>query len=125
RTPEPCLRKSNRPPTRMLDPPSVALLALLVLHRLSEAEAFAIHLEDVAAVRQPIQQGRCHPLALEYLPPFAERQIARHQQTPTLVTVGEHLEQQLGPGPAKRQVAQLVADQQVRAIQLVQHAVEL
>ena len=35
--------------------------------------------------------------------------VARHQQAPPLVAVGEHLEQQLGPGPAERQVAQFVA----------------
>ncbi len=39
--------------------------------------------------------------------------------------VREHLEQQLGSGPAERQVAKFVADQQVRAIELRQHAVEL
>src|SRR5438552_225179 len=38
-----------------LGPGSLALLALLALHRLAEAEAFAIHLEDVTAVRQAVQ----------------------------------------------------------------------
>src|SRR5271166_6756195 len=66
---------------------SVALLAFLVLHRLAEAEAFAVHLEDLAAVRQPIQQRRRHPLALEDLAPFAERQVARHQQAAPLVAI--------------------------------------
>src|SRR4029079_8919684 len=49
---------------------------LLGLHRLAEAVAFAIHLEDVAAMRQAIQKGRCHPFALKHLIPFAERQRA-------------------------------------------------
>jgi hypothetical protein len=48
---------------------------LLRLHRLAEAEAFAIHLEDLATVRESIQQSRCHPFALKHLRPFAERQV--------------------------------------------------
>src|SRR4051794_36860546 len=49
---------------------------LLRLHRLAEAIAFAIHLEDLATVRQAVQQSRCHPFALKHLVPFAERQVA-------------------------------------------------
>ena len=74
---------------------------------------------------KPVQQRRRHPLPLEHLAPLAERQVARHQQAPPLVAVGEHLEQQLRPRPAERQVAQLVADQQVRPVQLAQHPVQL
>jgi hypothetical protein len=84
--------KSNPHPGSSI-PRSITLLALLVLHRLAEAKAFAVHLEDVTAVRQPVQQRRRHPLALEHLAPLAERQIARHQQATPLIAIGEHLEQ--------------------------------
>src|SRR5947209_5233861 len=77
--------KNPPPHHRRLSGRSLALPALLALHRLPEAEAFAIHLEDVAAVRQPVQQRRRHALALEHLAPVAERQVARHQQALALV----------------------------------------
>ena len=65
-------------------------------------------------MRKSVQERRRHPLALEDLLPFAERQIARHQKTGALVTVGEDLEQQVGAGATERQVAQFIADQQIR-----------
>jgi len=45
---------------------------LLFFHRLFEAEAFAIHLEDVAMMSESIQQSRSHAFALENLVPVAE-----------------------------------------------------
>src|SRR5262249_39756665 len=91
RTPEPCLENPPSPGPRR-HRPSLALLGLLVLHRLPEAKAFAVHLEDLTTVRKPIQEGGRHALALEHLAPFAERQVARDQQAAPLVAVGEHLE---------------------------------
>lgn len=88
---------------------AISLAALLAFHRLSEAEAFAIHLENVTPVCQSIQQRRRHPFPLEHLAPIAERQVARNQQAPTLVAVGEYLEQQLGTRPAERKIAEFVA----------------
>ena len=87
---------------------SFAWLLLLVLHRLPEAKAFAIHLEDVAAVRQAVEQRCRHAFPLEHLAPLAERQVARQQQAPPLVAFREHLEQQFRPRLAERQVAQFV-----------------
>lgn len=45
---------------------------LLFFHRLFEAEAFTIHLEDVAMVSESIQQSGGHAFALEDLAPVAE-----------------------------------------------------
>jgi len=64
-------------------------------------------------MRQAVQQGRRHPLALEDLPPVSERQIAGDQQAGPLVAVGEDLEEQFCAGAAEGQVAQFVDDQQV------------
>src|SRR5262249_59602620 len=86
---------------------SLACLPLPGLHRLPEAVAFPIHLQDVTPVCQSVHQRRCHPLPLEDLPPLAERQVARHQQTPPLVPLREHLEQQLGPRTAEPHAAHL------------------
>ena len=85
------------------------LAILLCLHRLAEAVAFAIHLEDLAAVRQAIQQSRRHPFTLKHLIPFAERQVAGDEQALAFRTIGEHLEEQLGAGAAGREIAEFVA----------------
>ena len=78
----------------------------------------------MAAVREPIQQGRGHPFALEDLAPFAEGQVAGDQKAAPLVAIGEHLEEQLGAAAAERQVAELIADEQIDAVELGQQAVE-
>ena len=111
---------------------SSGLLAgrLLLFHRLAEAIAFTIHLEDgtvlnQVAVGQAVQSCGRHPLAVEDLAPVAEGQIAGDQQAAAFVAVGEDLEQQLGSGAAERQVAEFIADQKIRAIQLIQKTIEL
>jgi len=81
------------------------LCLFILLDLLVEAIALAVQLEDMTVMGQTIQQGRGHAFALEDLAPFAERQIAGDQQAGPFVAIGEDLEQQLGPRPAKRQVA--------------------
>src|ERR1700722_5742144 len=88
----------------------LGLPSLLRLHRLSEAVALAIHLENLRVVGQAVQKRRRHPLALEDLVPLAEGEVARHQDAATLVAVGEDSEQELDPASAHRDVSQLVAD---------------
>ena len=51
----------------------------LLLHRLAEAVAFAVHLEYLAVMRQTIQERRRHPLALKDLSPVAEGKVAGDQ----------------------------------------------
>ncbi len=97
----------------------------VLLDRLAEPVALGVHLEDVAVMCQPVQQGLRHAFTLEDLAPFAERQVAGDQQTGAFIPIGEDLEQQLGTGPAEGQVAQFIADQQVRSVQLPQHSVQL
>ena len=101
------------------------LWLFVLLDRFAEAVALAVHLEDVAVMGQAIQQSGRHAFALEDLPPFAERQVAGDQQAGPFVPVREDLEQQLSAGPAERQIAQLIADQQIGPIQLVQEAIQL
>src|SRR5207244_775714 len=71
-----------------------------------------------------VEQCRGHPLTLEDLAPLTEGQVARHEDAAPLVTVGEDAEQQLDAPAAHRHVAQLVADQQVRPVELVEEPVE-
>ncbi len=48
----------------------------ILFHRLAEAVAFAVHLENVATVREAIQERGGHAVALEYLAPIAEGKVA-------------------------------------------------
>ena len=97
---------------------------LLFFHRLFEAEAFAIHLEDVAMVGESIQQSGGHAFALEDLIPVAEGQVAGDQQAAAFVTIGEDLEEQFGSGSAEGQVAEFVHDQQVDFVEPFQELIE-
>src|SRR5207245_9701152 len=95
-------------------PVSLGLSALLGLHRLAEAVALTIHLENGAVVDKAVEQCRGHPLTLKDLSPLTEGQVARHEDAAPLVAVGEDAEQQLDATAAQRDVAQLVADPQDR-----------
>ena len=97
---------------------------LLFFHRLFEAEAFAIHLEDMAMVGESIQQSRSHAFALEDMIPIAERQVAGDQQAAAFIAIGEDLEQQFGSRAAEREVAEFVHDQQVDFIEPFEQLVE-
>ena len=70
------------------------------LDRFLEAVAWAVHFDNVAAMGEAIEQGGGHAFALEDLGPLAEGQVAGDQDTATLITIGEDLEQQLGGGAA-------------------------
>ena len=58
-------------------------------------------------MRQAVQQRCGHPLTLEDLAPLAERQVARYQDAPPLVAVGEHPEH--FPGPAAHEAGRVTA----------------
>jgi hypothetical protein len=59
----------------------------------------------MSAVRQPIQQGRRHPLALEDLAPLGAGQVARDQEAAPFIALGEQMKEQVGCATAERQVA--------------------
>ena len=75
-------------------------------------------------VPQAVQQGCCHAFALENLTPVAERQVAGQQQAAAFIAICENLKQQLCTTAAERQVSEFIHDQQIRAIQLRQKAIE-
>ena len=75
-------------------------------------------------VRQAVQQRGRHAFALEDLTPVAECQIAGQQQTAAFVAVCEHLKQQFCSAATERQISEFIHDQQIRAIQLSQKAIE-
>jgi hypothetical protein len=79
----------------------------------------------VAAVAEPVEKRGGHSFSLEYLDPIAEGQVAGHEQAGALIAVREHLKQELRSSAAEREVAQLVADQEIRLVELRQKAIEL
>ena len=57
-----------------------------------QAIAFAGRFQDVAVVRQPVQDGAGQSLATEHLGPLLERQVRRHDHTSPFVGRGDHVE---------------------------------
>lgn len=105
--------------------PSVLFAGLLLLfHRLFEAEAFAVHLEDLRMMSQAVQQSGRHAFTLEDLAPVTEGEVARDEQTATFVAIGEHLKQQFRPRSTKRQVSEFIDDQEIKFVQTFQHAIQ-
>src|SRR5664280_2980368 len=84
------------------NPILLGLSSFLRLHRLPEAVALAVHLENLRVVGQAVEKRRRHPLALEDLVPLAEGQVARHKDASPLIAVGEDSEQKLDPASAHR-----------------------
>ena len=65
---------------------------------LFEAEAFAVHFQDVDMVCQTVEQGTGETFGTEGLGPFVEWQVGCDDQRTTLVTLRYDFEQQLGAG---------------------------
>ena len=96
----------------------------LAFHRLAKAVPLAIDLEDVAVVSQPVQQCGSHALALEDLVPLAERKVTRDQHAVTLIAVAEHPKLELHAASTQGDVAEFVADREVRPLELAEESVE-
>ena len=64
-------------------------------------------------VSEAIEERSGKPLRAEYLGPLVEWQVGCHQDRSSLVSLAEHLEEQLGPGIGQRDEAWFVDDQQL------------
>ena len=84
-----------------------------------EPVAFALGLQDVAAMGEAVERRAGQALAPEYLGPILERQIGRDDQAVAFVGRGDHIEQEFRPGLAGGHVAQLVEDQEIQLAQLL------
>jgi hypothetical protein len=69
--------------------------------------------DDVAVVRQAVEQGGGHLGVAEDAGPFAEGQVGGDEHAGALVELAQQVEQQRPTSLAERQVAQLVQDDQV------------
>ena len=65
---------------------------------LREAVALAVHLKDVNAVSEAVQQGAGQSLRAEDLGPLVEGQVGGDQDRPSLVSLAEDLEEELRAG---------------------------
>ena len=70
-----------------------------------EAEAFALCLKDVAAVRKAIECRSGESFAAEHLGPLLEGQIRGQDQALPLVGRAAHVKEELGPYRPGRNVA--------------------
>ena len=89
------------------------------LPALPQAVAFAVHLQDVDAVSDAVQQGAGESLGAEDLGPLVEGQVGGDQDRPSLVSLAEDLEEELSTGLGERDEAQLVDDEQLEPGQLL------
>ena len=89
------------------------------LPTLLEAVALPVHLQDVNAVSETVQQGAGQPLRAEDLGPLVKGQVGGDQDRPSLVSLTEDLEEELRAGLGEWDEAKLVDDEQLEAGQLL------
>ena len=68
------------------------------LPALLEAVALAVHLQDVNAVSEAVQECAGEPLRAEDLGPLGEWQVGGDQDRPSLVALAEDLKEELRAG---------------------------
>ena len=78
--------------------------------RLAETVALTAEFEDMATVREPIQQCAKESCILKNLCPLGERQIGCDQERTLLVSLADKSKQHLGALLRKGDKAQLVND---------------
>src|SRR5205814_1000624 len=84
-----------------------------------EAPTLVAGLDDVAVMREPVQQRRRHLGIDEDARPFAEGEVGRDDDGGALIEPADQMEQQLAARLRKREVAELVDDDQIDARQLL------
>src|SRR5690242_3718056 len=110
-------RFGNAPQDRPLRRSGEGWQRRLVLQTLAEAVALAVQEQDVAAMHQPIQQGRGHALMAKHLRPMGEIEVRGQRHTGALVAIREELEEQLSRRLREGQIAQFVdQDERVLAV---------
>ena len=80
-----------------------------------KAIGFVARLYDVAMMCEPIKQGRGHLGINKNSRPLGEREVGGNHHAGLLVELGEQVKQQRAPGLTKRQIPQLVKDDQIDA----------
>ena len=81
----------------------------------SVIKPIAVHLQNVDAVSEAVQQSAGEPLRVEDLGPLVDGQVGGGQDRPSLVPLAEDLEEELCAGLGEWDEAKLVDDQQLES----------
>jgi hypothetical protein len=84
-----------------------------------EAPAFVACLDDVAMMREAIEQGRGHLGIAEDAWPFAEGEIGGDEDRSALVEPADEMEEQLAAGLSEGEIAEFVEDDEVEAGEMI------
>jgi hypothetical protein len=84
-----------------------------------EAPALVAGLDDLAVVREAVEQRRCHLGVAEHARPFAESQVGGDDDGGPLVKSADQVEEQLAAGLGEWQVAQFVEHDEVEPRQVI------
>jgi hypothetical protein len=85
----------------------------------SEPIAFAVHLQDVDVMGEPVEQCAGEPFRAKYRRPFIEWQIAGDDRGSTFIALTECLEEQFGADRCEWHIAQLIDDQQFDRVEML------
>src|SRR3954453_18995936 len=80
-----------------------------------EAPAVVAGLDDVAVVREPVEQGGGHLAVAEDSRPFGEGEVRRDDDRGPLIEAADQVEQQLAAALSEGQIAEFVEDQEIDA----------
>ena len=90
-----------------------------------EAVAVAVGLDDVDAVGDAVEERAGHTLVAEYVGPVLKGQVGGEENALAFVGAAYDLEEEFGAGLGKRDIAELVEDEQVEFGQAVEESFEL
>ena len=91
---------------------------------LAKTVAFAISFQDVTAMRESIQEGAGEPFGAKHLGPLLEGEVGGEHEAVLFVCPADHLEEEFGAGLGERHIAQLIEEQEMKALQLFVEALE-
>ena len=80
---------------------------------LLEAEAVIAGLDDVAAVREPIEERRSHLRIPEHAAPLPEREVRGHDERDALIELADQVEEQRPAILGEGEIAELIEDDEV------------
>ena len=78
-----------------------------------ESVTFPFRLDDLAAMRQPVERGAGEAFRAEDFGPILKWQVGRHHDARALIGGGDHIKEQLGTDLRGRHVAKFVEHEQV------------
>src|SRR5947209_1197724 len=95
------------------------MLAAWRLGAVFEAPAFVAGLDDVAVVREAVQQGRSHFGISENARPFAKGEIGCDDERGAFVEPADEVEEELAAGLGEGEIAEFVENDEVHAGEII------